>query len=293
MARIGNSIVFPKLHAAQRKLYRERTRREVWRCGRRLGKTTLLEVIAGDEAIRATEKGLKIGWFAPTYKLNSPTFSRILNTIKPMVRDKNKTEMIINTETGGSIEFWTLADEDAGRSRSYDGVVIDEGSLVKKGLKDIWQQAIEPTLLDRRGWAIMAGTPKGIDPDNFFFEACDNKALGWAERHVPTWETPMLDPIGVAALVDEYPPLVYQQEFCADFVDWSGAAFFDKQKMLVDGEPVDYPERCDYVFAVIDTAVKTGKDNDGTAVSYYAVDMIAQRMGLHPMTILDWDIVKI
>src|SRR5947209_135507 len=50
-----------------------------------------------------------------------------------------------------------------------------------------------------------------------------------------------------------------------------------------------YPVRCDSVFAVIDTAVKTGTDNDGTAVTYFGYD----RHAFIPLVILDWDIEQI
>lgn len=44
------------------------------------------------------------------------------------------------------------------------------------------------------------------------------------------------------------------------------------------------------MFAIIDTASKTGTDNDGTAVTYFARD---QYGGRHPLMILDWDIAQI
>ena len=43
------------------------------------------------------------------------------------------------------------------------------------------------------------------------------------------------------------------------------------------------------MFAVIDTASKTGTENDGTGVTYFAVN---KHHGI-PLTILDWDIVQI
>ena len=45
-------------------------------------------------------------------------------------------------------------------------------------------------------------------------------------------------------------PLVFAQEYCAEFVDWSGVAFFSREKLLVDDQPVPPPSRCDAVFAV-------------------------------------------
>lgn len=51
-----------------------------------------------------------------------------------------------------------------------------------------------------------------------------------------------------------------------------------------------YPAQCDAVFAVIDTASKTGTDNDATAVTYFAFERSARHT---PLLILDWDIVQI
>ncbi|MEB2544293.1 hypothetical protein [Burkholderia cenocepacia] len=280
-------VTLEKLHAKQAEIGRafNESRRVVIRCGRRFGKTTLLERCAS----KWSYNGLKVGWFGPTYKLNLPTYKRILRTVRPVVYSKSKIDQVIELNSGGCIEFWTLQDEDAGRSRFYDRVIIDEGSLVPKGLRSIWEQAIAPTLLDRKGHAIMAGTPKGIDPENFFYEACTDKTLGWREFHAPTASNPMLDPEAVARLKDEYPALVYQQEYLADFVDWNGAAFFSEESLLVDGEAVDYPTRCDQVFAVVDTALKDGLEHDGTAVTYFARNVITGT----PLTILDWDVLQI
>lgn len=280
-------VELQKLHEAQRSLSRSiaSNPRVVLRCGRRFGKTTLLE----REVAKRAFLGQRVGWFSPTYKLNAPSYSRILRTLLPVVSTRSKVEQLIETRSGGGVEFWTLQDVDAGRSRAYDFVVIDEASLVAKGLRDIWEQAISPTLLDRQGSAVIAGTPKGTDPDNFFYAACTNPELGWIEHHAPTRENPMLNPEAVARLVTEYPPLVYQQEFLAEFVDWSGTAFFSQDQFLIDGQPLPMPRHCDFVFAVIDTAVKTGSKNDGTAVVFYAQDNI----GSIPLYVLDWDIVQL
>lgn len=213
----------------------------------------------------------------------------MVTMLKPVIQDKSKIDQIITLKTGGEIEFWTLEDEDAGRSRFYDLVIIDEASLKQKGLRDIWEQSIAPTLLDRGGNAIMAGTPKGTDPESFFYEACTDKALGWVEYHLPTRDNPILDAAEVAKLQDKYPALVYQQEYLAEFVDWSGTAFFSQDKMLEDGKPVPVPEKADQVFAVIDTASKDGAQHDGTAVIYYARSKYA---GV-PLVILDWDVIQI
>ena len=51
-----------------------------------------------------------------------------------------------------------------------------------------------------------------------------------------------------------------------------------------------FPKRCECVFAVIDTASKTGTANDATAVTFFALDRYGSS---YPLMILDWDIVQI
>lgn len=288
-------VKLPKLHDAQViacEMGRDHPR-VVWRCGRRWGKTTGLE----RQAAKWAYNGLKVGWFAPNYKLVTPTYKRLINILAPTLVYKSKIDMLIEVKKDrrqndvGQVEFWTLNDEDAGRSRAYDRVIIDEASLVATGLRDIWEQSIAPTLLDRRGTAVMAGTPKGVDPDNWFYLASTDKSLGWIEHHAPTAQNPMLDPIGVSKLQESYPPLVYQQEYLAEFVDWSGKSFFSLEDLLDNGDAPPWPQLCDGVFATIDTAIKTGKQHDSTAVCYWA--LIRTVPGQHKLILLDWDIQQV
>ena len=85
--------------------------------------------------------------------------------------------------------------------------------------------------------------------------------------------------------------LVFAQEFGAEFVDWSGEAFFSQDSFLVDGAPIASPVAIDYVFCTIDTTHKGGKGRDGTAVSYWAVNSLKMD-GQAPLMLLDWDLVE-
>ena len=295
MARV---ITLPKPHAGQLKIARVAIQhpRVVLRCGRRWGKSTMLECLAAKRALR----GQRVGWFGPQYRLNTPTYSRISRMLTGVRSRQSKIDQVIELATGGCIEFWTLSDPDAGRSRFYDLAIIDEGSLVPRGLQDIWEQSIAPTLLDKQGAAIMAGTPKGIDSDNYFYRACTSPELkwsetnptGWLEFHAPTSDNPTLDREAVERLKDQYPALVYQQEYLAEFVDWSGAAFFDVNLLLVDGKPLGELPKPDQIFLVVDTAMKDGAEHDGTACILFAVFKHGQ-LGDTQLAIIDYDIINI
>lgn len=279
-------VEFLKYHQGQRRIYRSKAKRKVIRAGRRFGKTTMLEQAAGNWGAH----GMNVGWFAPSYKIMLPTFKAIKKQLAPITQACSKTDMIIELYGGGLVEFWTLDNEDAGRSRKYHKVIVDEASLVKKGLKDTWEQAIEPTLLDFDGDAIMAGTPKGVDEENFFYQACNSKEMGWEEHHAPTSANPTISPEALARIIAGRPPRVVQQEYNAEFVDWRGTNFF-KQDWLLDeeGKPVPFPEHCDAVFGVVDCAQKGDLQHDGSAVVWFALI----NYPVPHLIILDWDIIQI
>jgi hypothetical protein len=65
-----------------------------------------------------------------------------------------------------------------------------------------------------------------------------------------------------------------------------GGIFFDLGQLLVNHQPIEWPNLCDTVFAIIDTATKTGNEHDGTAVTYFATN--AHGTGF-PLMILDYD----
>ena len=284
------SVTLPTLHADQARAYRTPGRFLAIRAGRRWGKSTLCETVAASSVM----KQQKIGWFAPDYKKSAEIFTDLDDMLKPLITRSSRNDGIIRTNTGGRVDFWTLDNEDAGRSRSYHGVVIDEAAFTNPNMTDIWEKAIKPTLLDYGGWCIAASNAKGIDPENFFYKICTDaqqggKEYGFFEFHAPTRNNPHLNQAAIAKLISENPPLVYSQEYEAEFVDWSGDAFLTEDALLVNGRPVPVPTMVDTVFAVIDTAVKTGKQNDGTAVVYYAKSSFRNA----PLVVLDWDIIQI
>ena len=306
-------IELPNFHPAQNRLFRMKGKRKAARCGRRWGKNVFGETLATTDAL----KGRLVGWFAPEHKRLAESYNVIAEYLERVKKRSNKTEGMIETVTRGKIEFWSLEDENAGRSRKYHRIIIDEAAFTrpKKGM-ETWQKAIEPTLLDYDGSAIVMSNTKGIDPENFMWQICNEKKHGFVDFHAPTHSNPLLPHRKPTETPQEWmkrredyfvnlikvtPPLVYQQEYLAEFVDWSGAAFFTRESLLVNGQPLEMPNRCHAVFAVIDSATKTGKDRDGTGVVYSAVLRnplrLVQPDGTLPpeysVVILDWDVQQI
>lgn len=276
-------VDLPPLHKGQVIIHQHKARYKVVRCGRRWGKTHFLTSCVIDDAVR----GRYAGYFAPEYKFMAEAYEQAMEIVEPLKKQSSKTEGVMRLKTGGRIDFWSLENEAAGRGRKYHRVVVDEAAFAKNStMSAIWQRAIKPTLLDYRGDAIVASTPNGIDPDNWFYQINTDASQGFVVYHAPSRTNPFLPKEELALLEEQNHPMVYKQEYLAEFIDWSGVAFFALEYLLQDNRPVQYPGFCDSVFAVIDSAVKSGSENDGTAVVYFAYSRFVGT----PVTILDWDI---
>lgn len=292
-------VELPVFHKAQAKLRWLMTgnRFVAARCGRRFGKNVIGESTAADDIC----KGRRVGWFAPENKRLRDSFNVIRDLVESVLKRSDKTDGIIETINGGRLECWSLEDENAGRSRKYHRAIFDEAAFTKPKTIDIWTKSVKPTLLDYGGRALIMSNTNGIDPENFFYEICHNPAHGFVQFHAPTHSNPFLPREEVAKLKADNLPLVYEQEYLAEFVDWSGAAFFSRDSLLVNGQPVEDPHICEAVFATIDTATKTGKKNDGTGVVYWAlvrnnvvpVGADGKVGPRYRLVILDWDLIQI
>lgn len=300
------TIALPDLHHGQVAAYLARwpdgrpAKRKAIRCGRRWGKTKFGVTIGCDGAA----KGRLIGYFTPGYKYQIEVFNDCADILRPIRAASSKVEGTIRTTNDGRIDFWTLEDERAGRSRKYHHVIIDEAAFAKPNAMDIWDRSIEPTLLDYDGSVTVLSNTNGNDPSNFFWRLCNEAQHGFLEYHAPTTDNPHVPEHKPGETEDEYqarreetfatlirtrPALVYAQEYLANFVSWAGVPIFDETKLLVNGAGVEYPKHCDSVFVVIDSAMKDGQAHDGTGASYWAYS----RFGSHKLICLDWEYVQV
>jgi len=277
----------PILHKGQEELYAQRKQLNAVRCGRRWGKTKFLERLAGDGVM----KGKKVGVFAPENKQLQEPWEHIRDALNPMLKSFNRNEGRMTAKNGGICDFWILNDNElAGRGREYDLVLIDEAAFTKTPqMIDIWHMGIKPTMLTTRGKAWIFSTPNGADSDNFFYKICNDPEMGFSTFHAPTINNPYVPADELEKERQRNHPMVFRQEYLAEFVDWSGEAFFPIDKLLIDGRPMPMPDVVDGVFAVIDTAVKGGLEHDGTAIIYCGVNKFYGQ----PLIILDYDIIQI
>jgi hypothetical protein len=223
------------------------------RAGRRFGKSSLAAALAADVALLGGVAGL----FAPIYKLASPLFDVLAMALAPVTASSNRSFGELRLVGGGGVDVWNLENVRAGRGRRYNLIVIDEAAFATPDLTTVWSASIRPTLADTQGSAIVASTPSGVAEDNFFWRVCNEKqAYGFAEFVAPTLRNPFIPREEVEALRAQHNPLVFSQEFEAQFVNLSGVGLFDITKLLNQGEPWPMPNQFDTVFAALDSGVR-------------------------------------
>ncbi len=188
--------------------------------------------------------GLPVAWFAPNYKYLNQVWRDFVKLLKPITAGKpNKQEKRIELITGGSIEFWTLNDPDAGRSRKYFRIVVDEAGKVPQ-LEQCWNEGIRPTLSDMKGSADFYGTPKGR---NFFWvlycRGQDPLHPDWASWQLPTVCNPFIDPLEIEAARLGMPQRSYEQEYLAVFQEENAGVFRNVLNAIDKGRTANDPPR--------------------------------------------------
>lgn len=198
-------------HPAQEQILTEKKRFNVLACGRRFGKSALANNLLSETAI----DGFPAGYFCPTYKLLDGTYQECLFSLDPIVKRKNEHQFI-ELITGGRIDFWSLENELAGRSRKYKRVVIDEASFTKY-LEKRWNESIRPTLTEYKGDGWFMSTPRGKNGFFKFFMRAKQGDKNWMSWQMPTLKNPYIDPEEIDDAKRDLPALAFSQEYLAEF----------------------------------------------------------------------------
>lgn len=214
------SIIIQKPHALQQKILSELKRFNVVSGGRRFGKTVLGNILIAHKG--GALSGVPVGWFAPNNKYLLDAWSSAKSLLKPVSQKVSEKDHRITLINDNTIDFWTLDDPDAGRSRKYGRVIVDEATKVKN-LEYSWNNAIRPTLSDLQGDAYFMSSPKGFDYFRELYKRGQSEDYPeWASWIVPTSSNPYIPPQEIIDAKKELPEMVFRQEYLGEFVDGGG-----------------------------------------------------------------------
>ena len=191
---------------------------------RRFGKTECAVACLVSDAIATTKTDAMYGYIAPYLKQAkqiawrklkryvSETFGRDWKAVGIL---KNESELWVQLPNGARIQLFGADNADAIRGLYFDGVVIDEIADMKG---DVWTAIIRPALADRKGWALLIGTPKGMNQLYKFYQR-GLKDPRWKSLKFSATATnlPWLPPEELAALESDMTETMYAQEMLCDF----------------------------------------------------------------------------
>src|SRR5437868_463060 len=205
-------------------------------------------------------------WAGQSVQVAWERLKRMLGT-KLIMRCKVKeTNASIKLPNGSTIRIFGADNHDSLRGNYFDGVILDE---VADMHPDVWKLVIRPALMDRKGWAVFIGTPKG---HNFFYEQREK-----ARKHTDKWlylelkasETGLLSDAELADTRDELDDDEYAQEMECSFDAAIKGSYYGK--LLTKAEEEGRLQPFDHVrSAPVHAAFDLGW-SDSTSAWFYQV----------------------
>lgn len=218
----------------QNRCHLDRKRFTVLALHRRAGKTELAIMELIDKALKFK---LDLGLFfyiAPFLKqAKSIAWARLKQKLGPLLRagavEINESELSVTFKHNGAvIRVFGGDNPDAARGVRLDGVVIDEVAQIKP---EIWNDVLQPTLSDRKGWALFIGTPAGINLFSELYYKAESLS-DWHAARFTVYDTGAIDPDEVARLKRDMAETSFAREYLCDFT----AAGDDQLISLADSE---------------------------------------------------------
>jgi hypothetical protein len=187
-------------------------------------------------AIEAAAHRKQILWGAPTYDQVYTGWEEARKAAQGVALFR-QSRMEAVFPGGGRIMYRSLDDPDNARSKTADGIVIDEAADVDEAA---WTEVLQPMLMDTGGWLLAQGTPKGRNwfwrefvasadrPDAASWNAptlgC-NVAGGRLIRSPHPLENPNIRFDELGRMFRDMPERTFRQEILAEFIEEAGGVF--------------------------------------------------------------------
>jgi hypothetical protein len=212
-----------QLTKPQSEIFCSNSRFRVCVAGRRFGKTFL----STGELLKAAigGKNRNCWYLAPTYQAAKEiAWSMLIDTIpEEYIVKTNETALTLKLINGSIISLKGAEKAQNLRGRSLDFCVLDEFSDMRP---EAWYEVIRPSLSDRQGSALFIGTPKGRNHFYDLWASGLNKENDWQSFQYTTLEGGNVPESEVEAARIDLDDRTFNQEYCAEFVTYSGLIYY-------------------------------------------------------------------
>ena len=235
-------IVLPYAPRKAFKSFHNRTQR--WAClvaHRRAGKT----VAAINDIVRAAlmskDEYPLYSYIAPyRSQAKSVAWDYLKHFAAPVLKSSNEAELTVELVTGAKIRLFGADNADAMRGLGFSGVFMDEYGDFRPS---VWGNVIRPTLSDKQGWAVFAGTPKG---KNQFWQIYDQASRSdgeWFCLKLTASESGLLPATELNAAKAQISEDQYLQEYECSFEAAILGAYYgtDLRQAELDGRITNVP----------------------------------------------------
>lgn len=183
-------------------------------CHRRAGKTVacINDIVA--KALRTPKKNARYAYVAPFYRqAKDVAWEYLKDATKEIAVKTRNSELRVELPNGAWITLYGADNPDALRGLYFDGVILDEFGDCRPSL---WAEVILPTLMDRKGWAVFIGTPKG---KNHFYHMNERAKTSdaWFQMTLKASESGLLDEDDLAEMRAQMTEDQYLQEMECSF----------------------------------------------------------------------------
>lgn len=258
-------------HANQKVILDDPARFKAVNCGRRFGKTLMAAHIF---VKKSRAKNQMLWWVAPTYKVVKRGYAEVLKQLPPGVLTHDPPpdtnfdagrSVILKFKNGSRMEFYSAERPEGMLGAGVDFAVLDEAAIMPGR---IWNQIVRPTLMDRKGGALMISTPRGR---NWFYKVYqqgqDPQKPEWSSWTFPSWTNPMLPEGEVEDMKASMPRLEYEQEVEGKFLAAGSSTFLIDERAIqhdaiLDNNMIEDVPPVGYVVLGIDLA----RTNDYTVL---------------------------
>jgi hypothetical protein len=226
----------------------------------------------------------KVWWVSPSYEgceLGFREIIKLFSRIPPLYSKlivKNSAPKKITLPNGGFIAFKSSNKADYARGEGLDFMIIDEADYLEEVAKDsgkTWNEVLRPTLVDRKGEAIIISTPK---IEFGWFHKLFNRGMkhdpGFASWQFSSYVNPFIDPKEIDDLRIDTPNITFRREYLAEFVSSAGARV---QREWLEDRYLDMPQKTVLdamsISMGVDLAISEKSTADYTAIAVLGRDV--------------------
>lgn len=220
-------------------------RHQRWACmvvHRRSGKTVSCVNDLGAKAIYTPKPDSRYGYIAPFYRqAKDIAWTYTKQFLKPVIRKIRESELRVELINDSWITLYGADNPDSLRGVYFDGVVLDEFGDMRPSL---WGSVVLPTLIDRRGWAVFIGTPRGKNQFYRIHERAKRDTDSWFHLFAPSSKTGIIPQEELEEIRLQMSEEEYEQELECSFDAALRGAIFAKyvHRAEIEGRvtPLEY-----------------------------------------------------